>query len=192
MEKVSTLESSLELDNTADCSVVLAAGEVLIGRLEAIDEAGSALVSLPHMPLFQQRIALTTIPILPQHIGRQVALMFTQGADPKPIITGLIYSPLQQVLESMLTNAEKGEDLDELVFAEPLVKSAKATQSSAENSIYIDGKQLVLEGQEEVVLRCGEASITLNQNGKISIRGKYLLSRATGVNRILGGSVQVN
>jgi hypothetical protein len=192
MEKVSTLESSLELDNTADCSVVLGAGEVLIGRLEAIDETGSALVSLPHMPLFQQRIALTTIPILPQHIGRQVALMFTQGADPKPIITGLIYSPLQQVLESMLTNAEKGEDLDELVFAEPLVKSAKATQSSAENSIYIDGKQLVLEGQEEVVLRCGEASITLNQNGKISIRGKYLLSRATGVNRILGGSVQVN
>jgi hypothetical protein len=191
MEKVSMLDTTPGLDNASNELVKLGAGEILLGRLESIDETGSAVVSLPHMPLFQQRVALTTIPVNHQHIGRQVALMFTQGVDPKPIIMGLIYSPLQQVLENIIANTGNKNEIDELVFTEPLPSDAKAPKS-LENSVYIDGKQLVLEGHEEIILRCGEASITLNKNGKISIRGKYLLSRATGVNRILGGSVQVN
>ncbi|WP_185235821.1 DUF6484 domain-containing protein [Teredinibacter franksiae] len=53
-------------------------------------------------------------------------------------------------------------------------------------------KKLFLEGKDEVVLKCGEASITLTRQGKVILRGKYILSRSSGVNRILGGSVQVN
>lgn len=192
MERVSILESTSEVSDADDSLITLGAGEILLGRLESIDEAGNAVVSLPHMPLFQQSIALATIPVLPQHIGRQVALMFTQGADPLPIIMGLIYSPLQHVLDNVLANTSNTDVIDEVVFAEPQAAKTDASQNLSENSIYIDGKHLVLEGHEEVVLRCGEASITLNRSGKISIRGKYLLSRATGMNRILGGSVQVN
>jgi len=191
MERVSILDSAIEAENVDVAFPTLGAGEVLLGRLESIDETGNAVVSVPHIPLFQHCIALTTIPVLPQHIGRQVALMFTQGDEPKPIIIGLIYSPLQQVLESVIANTS--DNIDEVVFAEPLGSNTEHVSSnSAENSIYMDGKQLIMEGQEEIVLRCGEASITLSRNGKISIRGKYLLSRASGVNRILGGSVQVN
>lgn len=193
MERVSILDSAIEAENADVTLPALGAGEVLLGRLESIDETGNAVVSVPHIPLFQQCIALTTIPVLPQHIGRQVALMFTQGAEPKPIIIGLIYSPLQQVLESVIANTCDSSDIDEVVFAEPLSSNTgHLSNNSSENSIYMDGKQLIMEGHEEIVLRCGEASITLSRNGKISIRGKYLLSRASGVNRILGGSVQVN
>ena len=46
--------------------------------------------------------------------------------------------------------------------------------------------------ESEIVLRCGEASITLTRAGKVLIRGTYLLSRSSGVNRIKGGSVQIN
>lgn len=190
MERALISESASSLD-TNDDLVSLSAGEILLGRLESIDEAGNAIVSLPQIPHFQQRVALTTINVSSQHIGRQVALMFTQGADPKPIIMGLIYSPLQQVLEKVIANTgHQHGDLDELVFAEPV--QDEAAGKLIENPVYIDGKQIILEGKDEIVLRCGEASITLNKSGKISIRGKYLLSRATGVNRILGGSVQVN
>lgn len=193
MERVSILDSAIEAENADVTLPALGAGEVLLGRLESIDEIGNAVVSVPHIPLFQQCIALTTIPVLPQHIGRQVALMFTQGVEPKPIIIGLIYSPLQQVLESVIANTCDSGDIDEVVFAEPLGSNTeRLSNNSSENSIYMDGKQLIMEGHEEIVLRCGEASITLSRNGKISIRGKYLLSRASGVNRILGGSVQVN
>jgi len=56
----------------------------------------------------------------------------------------------------------------------------------------VDGKRLVLEAQDEVVLRCGEASITLRRNGRLSIRGVFVETRARFVNRIKGGSVQIN
>ena len=56
----------------------------------------------------------------------------------------------------------------------------------------IDGKRLVLTGEEEIELRCGEASISLKKNGKLVIRGAYVETRAKGTNRIKGGSVQIN
>ena len=56
----------------------------------------------------------------------------------------------------------------------------------------VDSETLTLTANREIVIRCGEASITLTRAGKILLRGKYLLSRSSGVNRIKGGSVQIN
>lgn len=55
-----------------------------------------------------------------------------------------------------------------------------------------DGERLELRADREIVLRCGRASLTLTRTGKILLRGAYLLSRSSGVNRIKGGSVQIN
>ena len=55
-----------------------------------------------------------------------------------------------------------------------------------------DGERRVIEAGREIVLRCGKSSITLTRAGKIILRGAYLLSRSSGVNRIKGGSVQIN
>lgn len=192
MKKLLTLDSSPdEIKNSNKSFNVLDEGEILLGRLEAIDDAGSAIISMPEISIFDQSVALSTITISPQHLGRQVALMFTQGSNPMPVIIGLIHSPLQQVLDTVLANTVTPNG-DELVFPDSLNASNNPPSELSSSLVQIDGKQLILEGHEEIVLRCGEASITLNKSGKISIRGKYLLSRATGVNRILGGSVQVN
>jgi hypothetical protein len=56
----------------------------------------------------------------------------------------------------------------------------------------VDGEMVNIEGKEQIVLKCGKASITLTRSGKILIRGAYLLNRSSGVNRIKGGSVQIN
>ncbi len=53
-------------------------------------------------------------------------------------------------------------------------------------------KELVISAAEQLTLRCGESSITLTAAGKIIIRGKYIVSRSSGVQRIKGGSVQIN
>jgi len=58
--------------------------------------------------------------------------------------------------------------------------------------VRLDGEQLTLTAKNELVLRCGKASITLTRAGKVLIRGAYLLSRSSGANRIKGGSVQIN
>lgn len=56
----------------------------------------------------------------------------------------------------------------------------------------VDDERVVITAGQEIVLSCGKASITLTRAGKILIRGAYLLSRSSGVNRIKGGSVQIN
>lgn len=56
----------------------------------------------------------------------------------------------------------------------------------------VDGERVVIEGKNEIVLRCGLASITLRRNGRVVIRGTHVETRARGVNRIRGGTVQIN
>jgi hypothetical protein len=67
-----------------------------------------------------------------------------------------------------------------------------AEQLGAAESAVIDGKRVLFEAREEIVLRCGKGSITLRKDGKIVIKGTHLLSRAQGVNRIKGGQVNIN
>ena len=55
-----------------------------------------------------------------------------------------------------------------------------------------DGERLMVSAREQLVLRCGKASITLTKAGKVLIEGAYVSSRSSGVNRVKGGSVQLN
>ena len=55
-----------------------------------------------------------------------------------------------------------------------------------------DGDHVRVTGQERIELRCGKASIILEADGHITIRGSYLVNHATASNRIRGGSVNIN
>ena len=73
------------------------------------------------------------------------------------------------------------------------VVAASAVATRRPTTAKVDGHRVELTGQDEVVLTCGKASITLTRAGKIIIKGTYLSSAATsGTNRITGGSVQIN
>jgi hypothetical protein len=71
-----------------------------------------------------------------------------------------------------------------------LAHSSRPAPKQAEAQV--DGERVVFTANKEIVLRCGEASITLTRAGKIIIRGTYVLSRASGLNRIKGGVVHIN
>jgi len=59
-------------------------------------------------------------------------------------------------------------------------------------SVDRDGERLELTADREIVLRCGDASITLTRAGKVLIRGAYVSSHSKGVNKIKGGAVHIN
>jgi hypothetical protein len=59
-------------------------------------------------------------------------------------------------------------------------------------AVQIDGDRMVLSAEREIVLQCGESSITLTRAGKVLIRGKYVLSNSTGVNMVKGGVIRLN
>ena len=171
-------------------------GEVILGTLVALDTQGTPQVSFPQIARAIPLSAVSTVAVSHQHVGRQVALLFANGDLRKPVIVGFIHSPLFDLLEnfSMLQNVERSDSDAESTDTNPFDGHEVIAPKPVEpiETLKVDGKRVVIEGQEEIVLTCGESSITLTKAGKILIRGKYLVSRSSGVNRILGGSVQVN
>lgn len=55
-----------------------------------------------------------------------------------------------------------------------------------------DGEKVTVTGRERIELRCGKASIVMEADGHITIRGSYLVSHASDANRIRGGSINLN
>lgn len=52
--------------------------------------------------------------------------------------------------------------------------------------------ELVIEAGSSLTLRVGGGSITLREDGRILIKGSELVSHAARLNRIRGGSVEIN
>jgi hypothetical protein len=55
-----------------------------------------------------------------------------------------------------------------------------------------DGERVKIVGNERIELRCGKASILMDKDGHITIRGTYVTSQASASNRIRGGSIDLN
>ncbi|AAY92275.1 hypothetical protein D3X12_20145 [Pseudomonas protegens] len=111
--------------------------------------------------------------------------------------------PEQQSIAARSTTLLSPEDIGSqvaLMFEDgdpsrPLVIGRLLSQAMAPEpvaSVQLDDQRLELRAEREIVLRCGKASITLTRAGKVIIQGAYLSSRSSGVNRIKGGSVQIN
>ena len=168
-------------------------GEIIIGELTGIDNAGRPMIIFGELDRDQALLAMTTQEINHRHIGRQVALLFANGETSRPVIIGLIHNPLSEMLENF-TLPDQNEGVTETPFPEVAIDEGilPEIRRDEENQVVVDGKKVTIEGAEEVTLKCGKASITLTKSGKILIRGTYLSNRSSGVNRILGGSVQIN
>ena len=164
----------------ASGSLSISPGEIVIGIVDGIDAQGLPLVDYAGNPCSDSLVAVSTLSITHQDIGRQVALLFAEGELHRPVIMGLIHSPLNALIENFQLSLGDNSSAEESDLSEP------------SKDISADGERLLLEAKEEITLKCGDASITLTKAGKVLIRGKYLLSRSSGVNRIQGGSVQVN
>jgi hypothetical protein len=74
----------------------------------------------------------------------------------------------------------------------PPAAPSPAPEAEKKIDAVVDGKRVTLDARDEIVLRCGQASITLRRNGRVVIRGTYVETRAQGTNRIKGGDVRIN
>ncbi len=182
-----------ERSGSASARQILSAGEVYIGTLVSFGVSGDLQVKCEELYGDSLKTAIATVSVEPRALGRQVALMFVNGDSNQPIIVGFIRSQLTQILDAFSvsdavseTRADLGDqDVFENVHVQPSDKSTL-------KQVDVDGRKLTIEAKDEISLKCGDASITLTKDGKISIRGKYILNRSSGVNRVLGGSVEIN
>ena len=186
-------DTDVFIENSSDKSVKektsIVPGEIVLGVITEINALGQPFVNFSVNPNNKSLCAITTLVLTDQHVNRQVALLFKDGDLAQPIVIGLIHSPLQAMIDNfedqqseMKNNSTTEYDNDNVDLS--------ATLNT--DDILVDGKKMTFEAQDEMVFKCGESSITLTKEGKVLIRGKYLLNRSSGVNRIMGGSVQVN
>lgn len=137
---------------------------VVIGLFLNLNDAGEPLVAYPGNPLETAIPARSTTTLAIEDVGKEIALLFEGGNPLQPLIIGKIHH----------------------------ADTAQLAQDAEQPSAAVDGEHIVLSAKQTITLKCGKASITLTKAGKIILRGSYLLSRSSGVNRIKGGSVQIN
>jgi hypothetical protein len=138
---------------------------VVVGTLVGFNENGTTpLVTYRGQPGSAALPARATVDLYGRHIGRDAVLVFEKGDPRRPIIVGCLHETDATELPSLPGHVE----------------------------VEADGKRLVISAQDQIVLRCGKASITLAKEGKLIIQGAYVSSQSSGVLRIKGGSVQIN
>jgi hypothetical protein len=148
----------------------------VVGEIAAIDERGRASVVFPGNRILPvpARSVVDAPARAGEHpdalIGAPVLLVFEGGDPAKPIILGFV----SDVLRPEPARPELRLDLGE------------------ERDVVVDGKRIVLEAEQEVLLRCGKGTILMRRDGKVMVRGTDVLSRSTGPNRVKGASVKLN
>jgi hypothetical protein len=157
-------ETVSELSRTPIRETTAASHGVIVGTVASLSDAGIPFVDFPENPCKVPIPSRSGVDLRSISPGAQVILAFERNDLNRPVIIAKLHSP-----------------------AAPLEQ-----QSSTPIEVKLDGQQLTFTAEQELVLRCGKSSITLTRAGKVLIRGAYLLSRSSGVNRIKGGSVQIN
>ena len=141
----------------------------IIGRVLDLPENGYMLVKYGSGPSLRARMVAGLVgKKREQLIGQEVVLLFENNNPEKPI--------------AIASLAPTGD------FASAL----QAANLEDEVQAKVDGETVLIQAKQKLELRVGKASIVIDANGKITIKGASLLSRSTGPIRIKGGHVDIN
>jgi hypothetical protein len=128
---------------------------------------------------------------------QQAVVLFEGGDTTRPLIVGFI-EPLQPQASTVRTDVRQAPDSRSTeaasAAADTLDTGTPTAPTDAMPAIEadVDGRRVRLTAQDEIVLECGSASVTLRRNGRVVIRGTYVETHSQGTNRIKGGQVQIN
>jgi len=165
VEDEATTFDALSRKPLATSSASAALPGAVTARFHGFDLSDQPLVvGVPDLP-HEIVAARATIPLLRSQIGSTVVLVFEQGDPRRPIVIGMLEPPLSQ---------------RDAVPTVPLV------------AVQADADRFIVSAEREIVLRCGDASITLTRAGKVIIKGAYIVSRSSGYNKIKGAAVDIN
>ena len=144
---------------------VAAASAPSVARLQGFNLLEQPLIAGLTTCPGQVLVARSVVQLRSAMIGCEVVVMFDRSDHCSPIIMGVIQP---HPLDADIEHAARGV------------------------VIHADGERHVIEAEREIVLRCGDASITLTRAGKVIIKGNYILSRSTGYNKIKGAAIDIN
>mgnify|MGYP003703673193 CR=1 FL=1 len=155
----------------------------------------------------QQPVKLSPATSAPTPLGARVGRVVAVGPDGVPQVDfpGNPHGPLAARLALSAADADRlsgtwAQSEVLLVFADhdmlqPLITGlVRQTFDEAQQHVtdWEGFRELCLRAREALTLECGDARITLRQDGKVVIVGRDILSRAQGPHRIRGATVDIN
>ena len=168
--------------------------------MAALDKKPRATAREGDEPSPRRNVRLVPIPLTPPsrgvvpRMGRIVLIDTTDGV-------GIAFSGEDSVLYARSVQPIDERDIGAEVFClfnegkpeQPIiVGKIQPIQRRATRQVLIEDESIVLDGRSRVEIRCGEASLVLTRDGKAVLKGLRVVTDAKGVNRIRGGSVQIN
>jgi len=135
-----------------------------LGELRGFAADGAPIVALDDAA---PRAARSLVALATESVGLGLVVGFADGDPEQPIVLGLLEAGRSAA------GAREGGELSAL-------------------RVEIGKERIELHVDRELVVRCGASSLTLAPDGRVIVRGTHLLSRASGSNRIKGGTVQIN
>ena len=169
LESTSLADEFLDLqarERSAPSLGLMLGGVAVVGRLHGFDLEERPLIADVAQCPGRVLTGRSTVALQRAMLGSGVVLLFEGGEVDRPIIIG--------------------------VMQDPAPADAPTQGAAAPVSVHADDERFVVTAEREIVLRCGEASITLTRAGKVIIKGNYILSRATGYNKIKGAAIDIN
>jgi hypothetical protein len=139
--------------------------EVVCGVIARVDASGTVWVDYPDNPLRAALVAICTTHVDAAQVGLGVALMFVQNDPAHPVLIGLLRQGLTGT-----SSHPPGQG-----------REARATAGRTQ-----------IDADTSLTLRCGEASLTLNRDGRVIIRGSHIAHYAQGTVRLRGAIVELN
>lgn len=141
-----------------------------VGQIVRLDAQNRPWIFIPGR-LDEPVVARTTIALhtLGAVTGASVVLVFENGDPALPIVLGVLQP-----------SAVVSETVD--------APQAQPTWVTRDGHT----QRVVIEAEQTLELRCGRSSISLQADGKITLKGEHIVSRARQSNKIKGGNVLLN
>lgn len=124
-----------------------------------------------------------------------VAVPGRESTLPARLALPLSYARLQTALEcrqGVVIVLDAAHQAFVIGFLEPVPVEPPTPSAPQVVEADVDGRRVRVVGQDEIVLECGSASITLRRNGRVIIKGTYVETDSAGTNRIKGAAVRIN
>ncbi len=182
MKKTVDPFESIAVESAIDDFAELTERPVLASALSSNPQIGATIARFAGFDLQDQPLvaditclpgqivqARSVVALQRKMMNAQIVIMFEGGNPEYPIILGVIQD-------------QKSE--------EPATLTLTTTQMPLHAQI--DKERIEISAEREIVLRCGDASITLTRAGKVIIKGNYIVSRSAGYNKIKGAAIELN
>jgi hypothetical protein len=180
----------------------------ITARLVALDERGRGYIEWdgvaaqgapaedaePDSPSSTLRSrARSTVPLSAELVGREVLVCRANSAG-EPVIVGMLQDvdAGNTASRAQLGIVAPGRGTSREGVSREGVRVEVPITDLSQMGFTLERESIVLSARTQLVLRCGQGSITLSADGKVSIRGLDVISSAERTQRIRGGAVRIN